>query len=275
MIARLLILFVALVVSWSAFADQERYTVGIIGTGNMGTALGMGLAKAGHRVVYGSRDPSRGQVQSLVTRTGQGATAKSQRQAAQEADIVILAVPWSAVEEVIENVGSLDGTILVDITTANRQASDGYLELSVDTSGSELIQKWVPAARVVKTPFTAAEVLEDPLQFGEPTVTYIASDDREAKETVAKLAIQLGLFPLDAGPLRMARAIDQLGFLYLTPLVQGRDSTWVWVPRKAVDYSCVSTESWFEPVVDSDNLATFPNLENTAVDCQKQKATPR
>lgn len=270
MIARISILIAALAISWSAFAHDEQYTIGIIGTGNMGSALGRGLAKSGHRVVYGSRSPSSDRVRALVATTGNDATAKSQKEAAQQSDIIILAVPWLAVKEVIDTLGDLDGKIIVDITTADRQAADGYLELSVDSSSSELIRDWAPGARVVKTPFTASQVLENPLKFGEPTVTYIASDDREAKEIVAAIAIQLNLFPLDAGPLRMARAIDQIGFLYLTPLIQGRDSTWVWVARKAGDYSCVSTETWFEPVVDASNLATFPNLEKTEVDCPKQ-----
>jgi hypothetical protein len=270
MIARILILITALAISWSAFAHDEQYTIGIIGTGNMGSAIGRGLAKSGHRVVYGSRSSSSDRVKALVASTGNDATAKSQKEAAQQSDIIILAVPWLAVKEVIDTLGDLEGKIIVDITTAHRQAADGYPELAVDSSSSELIRDWAPGTRVVKTPFTASQVLEDPLKYGEPTVTYIASDDREAKEIVAAIAIQLNLFPLDAGPLRMARAIDQIGFLYLTPLIQGRDSTWVWVARKAGDFSCVSTETWFEPVVDAGNLATFPNLEKTEVVCPKR-----
>lgn len=248
----------------------ETYTIAVIGTGNMGSALGKKFAAAGHRIVYGSRDPSRDTVRNLVEATGHGATATTQRNAAQQGDIVILAVPWAPMEEIVRNIGDLRGKILIDLSTAYRQAVDGYLELFEDSSTSELIQQWAPDARVVKTAFSAAEVIEDPSKYGEPTVTYIAADDRGAKEIVARLATQLNLFPLDAGPLRMAKSIDHMGLLYLTPLIQGRDLTWIWAPRVAVDYSCKSTEGWFQPVKDADALADFSNLEDVKRECSSK-----
>ena len=257
-----------LLLASSCLEARERHTVAVIGTGSMGSALGVGLAKAGHTVVYGSREPSRAPVAALVRRTGHGARAAGQREAAQAGDIVVLAVPWAAVRQVLENLGDLDGKILVDITTAERQGADGYPELAVETSTSELIRGWVPGARVVKTPFSAAAVVEDPLKFGEPTVTWIAADDREAKETVARLAIDLGFFPIDAGPLRMARSIDHLGLLFLTPLMQGREvSVGVTLPRVMADFSCLDTQGWFEPVADAAQLASFPNLDAVKPAC--------
>jgi hypothetical protein len=248
----------------------ETYTIAVIGTGDMGSALGKKFAAAGHRIVYGSRDPSRDTVRNLVEATGHGATATTQRNAAQQGDIVILAVPWAPMEEIVRNIGNLRGKILIDISTAYRQAADGYLELSDDSSTSELVQKWAPGARVVKTAFSAAQIIEDPLKYGEPTATYIAADDRGAKEIVARLAIQLNLFPLDAGPLRMGKSIDHMGLLYLTPLIQGRDLTWIWAPRVAVDYSCKSTEGWFRPVKDADDLANLSNLEGIERECSSK-----
>ncbi len=245
----------------------ETYTIAVIGTGDMGSALGKKFAAAGHRIVYGSREPSSDTVKNLVAATGHGATATTQRTAAQQGSIVILAVPWAPMEQVVTGIGDLRGKILIDISTAYRQAADGYLELPDDSSTSELVQKWAPGARVVKTAFSAASVIEDPSKYGEPTVTYIAADDRGAKEIVARLAIQLNLFPIDAGPLRMAKSIDHMGLLYLTPLVQGRDLTWIWAPRVAVDYSCKSTDGWFRPVKDAADLASLPNLEGINREC--------
>jgi predicted dinucleotide-binding enzyme len=253
----------------------KAYTIAVIGTGNMGSALGKKLAGAGHRVVYGTRDPSRAEVNVLLGATGHGATATTQRKAAQQGDIVILAVPWAPMKGVVKNLGDLSGKILIDISGNARQAKDGYLELSADLSSSEMIQQWAAGARVVKTAFSAAEIIEDPLKYGEPTLTYIASDDRSAKETVAELTIQLSLFPLDAGPLRMGKSIDHMGLLYLTPLVQARDMTWVWVPRVAADYSCISTEGWFDPVNDANDLASFPNLEARDRQCPPKSSTNR
>ena len=268
MLTRLGFLIIFLISMPAALAD-DRYTIAVIGTGNMGSALGQRLADVGHTVIYGSRDPSREDVSDLVAASGANSSATTQRDAAEQAQIVILAVPWSAVESLIPKLGDLSGKIIVDITTAERQGSDGYPELSVATSTSELIQRWAPAARVVKTPFSGAATVREPLRHGEPTVTYIAADDREAKEVVAKLALQLQFFPLDAGPLRMARTIDHLGLLYLTPMMQGRDHTWVMLPRVDMDLSCMQTQDWFDPVRDAGNLAGFPNLEAAAFECPK------
>lgn len=252
---------------------DESYTIAVIGTGNMGSALGQQLAGVGHIVIYGSRDPSRETVKDLVAATGADAHATTQREAAQQSQIIILAVPWSAVESLIPKLGDLSGKIIIDITTGDRQGSDGYPELAVETSTSELIQGWAPTARIVKTPFSGASTVRDPLQHGEPTVTYIAADDREAKEVVARLAIQLQFFPLDAGPLRMARTIDHLGMLYLTPMMQGRHHTWDMLPRVDMDLSCVSTDGWFnQQVKDEGNLARFPNLEALDRQCPESKA---
>ena len=252
---------------------DESYTIAVIGTGNMGSALGQRLAGVGHIVIYGSRDSSRETVKDLVAATGADAYATTQREAAQQSQIIILAVPWSAVESLIPKLGDLSGKIIIDITTGDRQGSDGYPELAVETSTSELIQGWAPTARIVKTPFSGASTVRDPLQHGEPTVTYIAADDREAKEVVARLAIQLQFFPLDAGPLRMARTIDHLGMLYLTPIMQGRPHTWDMLPRVNMDLSCVSTDGWFnKQVKDEGNLARIPNLEALDRQCPERKA---
>ncbi|MEM9401575.1 MAG: NADPH-dependent F420 reductase [Pseudomonadota bacterium] len=263
---RLAILSFLLLSLESARAD-ERDTIGIIGTGNMGSALGQGLAKHGHTIIYGSRDPNSDKARAVVDATGHGAVVVSQSESARRADIIILAVPWFAVEDLMAELGDLSGKILVDITTGDVQGDDGYPMLGVETSTSEMIREWSPGARIVKTPFSAAATIREPLRHGEPTLTYLAGDDRDAKERIAHLSIQLGFFPLDAGPLRMAKTIDHLGMLYLTPMMQGRDHTWVWVPRVDFDLSCIDTEGWFEPVADRDDLAHFPNLDDVPVEC--------
>ena len=268
-------LFIFWTLTTSVALAEESYTIAVIGTGNMGSALGQRLAGVGHTVIYGSREPSRDKVKELVAATGAGAFATTQRNAAELSQIIILAVPWPAVESLMPQLGDLSGKIIVDITTGERQGSDGYPELAVETSTSELIQGWAPTARIVKTPFSGASMVRDPLRHGEPTVTYIAADDREAKEVVARLAIQLQFFPLDAGPLRMARTIDHLGLLYLTPMMQGRPHTWDMLPRVEMDLSCVSTDGWFDQVKDGGNLASFPNLDAVSMQCPESiSSTP-
>ncbi len=266
--AKTILVILCMLLPSPVFAD-EIYTIAIIGTGNMATALGPNLAEVGYKVVYGSRAPGRESVAALVKATGAGSTATTQAAAASLGDIIILAVPWSAVQALIPHLGDLSGKIIIDITTGDRQGTDGYPELAVETSTSELIQEWAPGARIVKTPFAGAQTVRNQLAADEPVVTYLAADDREAKEIVAGLAIQLNFFPLDAGPLRMAKTIDHLGLLYLTPLVQGRSVIYgsSGAPVLDLGLSCISKEGWFEPVSDSGDLARFPNLEDVDLEC--------
>ncbi|NIN40234.1 MAG: NAD(P)-binding domain-containing protein, partial [Gammaproteobacteria bacterium] len=78
-----------------AFAD----TIAVIGTGDVGGALGPEFAAQGHTIVYGSRDPGRSKVEELVRKTGDLASATTPAEAAAQADIVVLAVPGLMVEE--------------------------------------------------------------------------------------------------------------------------------------------------------------------------------
>ena len=78
----------------------ERETVAIIGTGDMGDSIGPKLAEKGYRVIYGSRDPADASVRQLVALIGNNAQATTQQEAAQQADIVVLVVPWPAMEQV-------------------------------------------------------------------------------------------------------------------------------------------------------------------------------
>mgnify|MGYP000403205120 FL=1 len=139
-------MFGAVVLS-TALAD----TIGVIGTGRVGGALGPRFADLGYTVVYGSRDPRSDKVQKLVARSGDGASAASQREAAQQADIILLAVPWRAAEQVVKSLGDLDGKIIMDAVNPLQRADDGLLEMGVDTSAGQLVQSWAPGVRVVKT----------------------------------------------------------------------------------------------------------------------------
>ena len=67
----------------------------------------------------------------------------------------------------------------------------------------------------------------------------------------------------------MAKTIDHLGLLYLTPLVQGREFIYggSGVPVLDLELSCIPKDGWFEPVIDAGNLAKFPNLEQVSIEC--------
>jgi len=196
----------------SAAATAE--TVALIGTGNVGAALGKRFAEQGHTIFYGSRDPASRDVRELVAATGHGASALTQAEAAAQADIVVLAVPWSAVEDVVRALPDLRGKIVVDPTNPRVTASDGFADYPIEDSNAERIARLAPGAQVVKAFSTlGTETMLDPSVAGGPVTVPIVGDDRAAKERVAALAREIGLEAVDVGPLRHARIIEGLHYL--------------------------------------------------------------
>jgi NADPH-dependent F420 reductase len=189
-------------------------TVAMIGTGNVGAALGRRFAENGHKIVYGSRDPSAADVRELVAITGNGAVATTQAEAAAQGDIVILAVPWSAAESVVRALPDLTGKIVVDPTNPRVMASDGFADYPIEDSNAERIARLAPGAHVVKAFSTlGAETMLDPELAGGPVTVPIVGDDRAAKERIAALTREIGLEAVDVGPLRHARIIEGLHYL--------------------------------------------------------------
>jgi predicted dinucleotide-binding enzyme len=267
---RIVTIIVTVIFAWCSLSSlaEEPITVAVIGTGDMGDSLGPKLSDAGYRVIYGSRDPARSSLQELVAKTGNKATATTQKDAAQRATIVLLAIPWPAMEQVAQNLGNLEGKVVIDISTPSRQAADGYMESIVATSSAEMIQQWNPGARVVKTILAGSAVIDDPNILGEPVSTHIAADDRDAKEIVAKMVAQLGLDPVDAGPLRLSGAIEAQSMLYMTPYLQHRSVGYEMILRRSNFWTCIWPDGWGRPpVADSENLAEFPQPETSLPPC--------
>lgn len=251
-------------------ADAE--TVAVIGTGDMGDSLGPRLAELGYRVVYGSRRPQSDSVKALVDMTGYGASAALPSEAAQKAQIVITAVPWPAMETVAQNLGDLDGKVVIDVSMPFRQGEDGYPEHLLETSSAELIQGWNPGAKVVKAfANMGSQLIDDPLIEGGPVTVAVASNDRQAKEKVAGMVAAMGLDPVDFGPLRMSREIEILQIIYMIPLVQNRPKSWEFYFRRSDNYACYrsagSTSEGLVPPYDEDNLAEFPETGKAAGAC--------
>jgi NADPH-dependent F420 reductase len=189
-------------------------TIAVIGTGNVGSALGQRFAELGHTIVYGSRDPTRSDVQALVRLTGANAGATTQREAVEQADIVVLAVPADAAESVARSLGDLAGRIVIDPTNPRTIAADGLRDYAFHDSMAERIQAIAPDAFVVKAFSTlGAYTMLDPLLAEGPVSIPIAGDDAEAKRVVAELTSGIGLVPLDVGPLRYAHVIEGLHYL--------------------------------------------------------------
>jgi len=247
----------------------EPGTAAVIGTGDMGDSLGPRFAQLGYRVVYGSRNPESEKVQALVAKTGRGASAALPQDAAGQADIVLTLVPWPAMEQVAQSLGDLTGKIVVDVSMPFKQGDDGYPQKMVETSSAEIIQQFNPGARVVKTWATlGSQVIDDIHSVDGPVSVPLASDDREAKETVAKLVAAMGMDPVDFGPLRMAREIESMQMIYMIPLVQARDEAWEFYFRRSNYWPCQEPEGWYEPVYDAKDLANLPRTQGESRACQ-------
>jgi len=265
-------LLAGLLVSTAVCSATDTETVAVIGTGDMGNSLGPKLAELGYEVVYGSRDPSRDYVDELVRSTGPDASATTQVAAAQSANIVILAVPWPAMAEVAQNLGNLDGKIVVDVSFPFEQGPDGYPQSSVTTSSAEMIQAWNPGAKVVKWSLPTALYIDSPEARGQPPSNLIAADDRKSKEVVARTAHAIGQDPFDAGPLRMSRVIEAQVLLFMVPLYQRRTAHWESVMVRSSYWSCFWGDDWSEPVVDKDDLAVFPDSGQPLKACSEYPA---
>jgi len=197
-----------------AAAEAAAENIAMIGTGNVGEALGRRFAENGHTIFYGSRDPAAADVRELVAATGGGAIALPPREAAARADIVVLAVPSTAAEDVVRSLGDLAGKIVVDPTNPRVMAADGFADYPRDGSTAERIAALAPGADVVKAFNTlGSETMLDPAVAGGPVTIPLIGDDRAAKERVAVLARQIGLEAVDVGPLRHARIVEGLHYL--------------------------------------------------------------
>ena len=181
-------------------------TIAVIGTGNVAGALGPEFAAQGHDIVYGSRDPNRDDVVSLVERTGGNASATTQIEAVASADIVVLAIPGGVVEEVVGGLGDLSGKIILDPTNIIERRDDGYAYYTVETSNAELIQAAAPDAHVVKAFNTLNfRTMIDP---DGPVTIPLAGNDAEAKARIAELVSGMGLEPMDVGPVGAAHVLE-------------------------------------------------------------------
>ncbi len=262
------ILCAALILCVPFVGAAERETIAIIGTGDLGDSFGQRLAKLGYPVVYGSRTPDSDRVKALVTLTGNGSSATTQVEAAKQGDIIFLPITWPAMETAARSLGNLDGKIVIDVSIPWTQGDDGYPEAMVETSSAELIQQWNPGAKVVKGLGTMSSMIIDNPSTLDGIVTIpLASDHRDAKERVARMVDELGLDPVDFGPLRMARSIEALQIIYMIPLLQRRTEEWEFFFRRNADWVCKWRDDWSTPVFDADELAEMPENQDPPVPC--------
>lgn len=181
----------------------------------MGGKLGTIFARAGHEVVF-SYARSEQKLKRLARDAKGKARPGTPREAAQDADAVLLSVHWSRIGDVLNQAGDLSGKVIV---SCSLPLNDDNTELVVahTSSGAEELAKMAPKARVVSAFETVpSEVLfgvyEAKRKAGRPSLVY-CGDHKNGKAVAAELIRDAGFDPVDAGPLGIARYTEPFALL--------------------------------------------------------------
>jgi len=201
--------------------------VGILGSGDVGKTLGAGFASLGHEVTIGSRDP--GKLKEWVEKTGPKASAGTFAEATELGEVVVLATLWSGTKHAIQLAGpeNFGGKVVIDATNPLLfdQPGGPRLALGHTDSGGEQVQRWLPAARVVKAFNTVGHAhMVHPDFPGGPPDMFICGNDEEAKKTVTGILKDFGWPAIDVGGIEGARLLEPLCILWVGYGV--RTGTW-------------------------------------------------
>jgi predicted dinucleotide-binding enzyme len=188
--------------------------LGIIGSGNVGKALGEVWLKRGHDVLFSyTRDLQK--LRTYAATLGPHACAGTPAEAVSFGDAILFAPPWAAVDDALHAAGPLTGKVVIDCTNPLAPDLSG-LAIGHTTSAAEEIAKRAPGARVVKAfNTTGAENMRNPeFKTGRATM-FLCGDDHAAKSITGVLAREIGFDVVDVGPLRAARLLEPLAMLWI------------------------------------------------------------
>lgn len=196
--------------------------IGILGSGSVGKALGVGFATLGHDVMMGSREPDRDDVKEWRKSAGGKTASGTFAEAAAHAQLAVLATAWSGTENAIKlaKPENLAGKVVIDTTNPLDFSAPGkppILAVAGGNSAGEWVQRWAPQARVVK----AFNIVGNPDMFrpsfadGPPTM-FIAGNDESGKTEVRQVLEAFG-WPdtVDLGGIEMARYLEPLAMVWI------------------------------------------------------------
>lgn len=184
---------------------QEKIKIGMIGSGNVGSALGSVWVRAGHDVMFSSRHIENDQ--ALAAELGDGARAGTPREAAAFGDVLVVAVPYGSLPDVGKDLADLiEGKVVIDTCNPfprrDGEIADWALEKGAGFASAELL----PGARIVRA-FNAVgsarmgSAHNDPGRIGMP----LAGDDAEAVAVASGLIREIGFEPVLVGGLAMGK----------------------------------------------------------------------
>jgi predicted dinucleotide-binding enzyme len=186
--------------------------IGIIGAGNIGGAIGKLWAKAGHEILFASRNPD--QLKGLVAEAGAKTRAGTPREAAEFGQVVFLALPYSAIPQIGKDFGSiLKGKVVIDCSNPSERR-DGEMAVAARAKGSGVATaEYIPGAKVARAFGTINYkiALQNAHRAGEKVAIPIAADDAEAVKMTSNLVIDAGFDPVLVGGLAKSKEFDMGG----------------------------------------------------------------
>jgi 8-hydroxy-5-deazaflavin:NADPH oxidoreductase len=190
-------------------AGAAPLKIGIVGAGREGSALGTLLVKAGHPVMFSSRHPA--ELKALVDGLGPLATAGTVAQAVDFGDVVMIVVPYTAMQQIGRDYGPAlaKKAAVIDVSNpiARRDGADFVKSVAEQGGAGIATAKMLPGARIVRA-FNAISYLKLPAdahRSGEPVGVPIAGDDKDAVAMVSTLIRQIGFEPVLVGGLAMGK----------------------------------------------------------------------
>jgi predicted dinucleotide-binding enzyme len=194
--------------------------IGILGTGDVGKALGNGFIALGHEVMMGSRDAKNEKAVAWASTSGINASTGTFADAAKFGEVVVLALAWAGAENAIKLAGpeNFAGKVVIDaINPLVFEPGKGpALEIGHTDSAGEHVQRWLPSARVVK----AFNIVGNAHMFkpdfpGGPPDMYICGNDAAAKQTVTGILKDFGWPTIDIGGIEGSRLLEPLCILWV------------------------------------------------------------
>lgn len=203
--------------------------ISILGAGNVGGNLGIRWAELKHEIFLGVRDTDSPKIHETVKKIGAAAHIGEIEEAAEFGDILILSLPWPAVERVAERLKHVKGKIIIDAT--NPVSWDNGPHHALGTSSSaQRIAATIPNASIVKAfnTFGAEHILTSNVG-GIQMDHFIACSNENATEITKNLSNDIGFNTIHIGPLHNALLIEQLAIFWIHQATiggMGRNIAW-------------------------------------------------
>src|SRR5579864_3834385 len=194
--------------------------IGILGTGDVGRALGDAFIATGHEVKMGSREAANEKAVAWVKQAGGRASAGTFSDAVKFADVAVIATAWSGTESALRmaELKNFAGKLVIDATNPLEFPPGRPPELALGhtDSGGEQVQRWLPSARVVKAFNTVGYgMMFKPDLPGGPPDMFICGNEAAAKKTVSEILKSFGWETIDIGGIEGARLLEPLCVLWV------------------------------------------------------------